>query len=233
MAELMVDETAIEKINVETGDVEAAAEHLEISRVADLELGSFLLTGIKGLIKEADNLFGPNIKRWNQGHKEAIADLKKIKGPLLEAERTVKGKVAAYHMAQRRLADEARRVEAKRLADLEEERRLRAAVALEERGQQEKADAMIEAPAPVAPAPLITTPPPPKVKGISTSEKHTGRVVGIREFVEYVLDTSAFSEYFQLKQGALDRTIQKAKGKIEIPGVEIKTETVVASRSTT
>ena len=225
-----LDPGKIDKAEVEKHDIIIQAQALAVESAADLEIASVLMQGGNALLKEIDGIFKEPTAKAYDSHRSIKGAWNELRNPVADAIKTIKGKVGGYHQRLEADAERARQLEAKRLRDQEEERRLAAAVAAEERGQAEKAEEIISAPPAPTAAPLITTPPPPKVAGIGTSDKYTGRVVDIRAFVEWVLDTCAFTEYLQLKQGALDRAIQKKKGAVTIPGVEIHKEVQVASR---
>jgi len=230
MSDPKVDPKAVEHLDGESSDITIRAMALVVSDKASLEVASAMLQGIKLLLQEVDEVFGPPTKAAHAAHRSILDARRKVETPIKVAETDVKAAVATYHNQLRKDAEAARKIEADRLRQQEEDRRLAAAVAAEARGQDEAADRIINAPPPEPVKPLITTPPPPKVAGIGTRQAFTGKVVDIRAFTEWVLDTCAFTEYLELKQGALDRAIQRKKGDVTIPGVEIHEQTVVASR---
>ena len=223
-------EVQIDKAEVEKHDIIIQAQALAVESAADLEIASVLMQGGNALLKEIDAIFKEPTAKAYDSHKSIKGAWNELRNPVADAIKSIKRKVGGYHDQLRRDAEAARKLETERLRQQEEERRLSAAVALEERGQTEMAESLIEDPPPEMPKPLITTPPPPKVAGLGTQLKYTGRVVDIRAFVGWVLDNCAFTEYLDLKQGALDRAIQRRKGDVTIPGVEIHEETVVKTK---
>jgi hypothetical protein len=230
MADVKVNEQAVEQLDIASNDLTIRAAALVVDDKASLEVASSMLAGIKALLKEVDDVFKPPAQAAHAAHKSILDARRKVETPIKVAETDVKAAVATYHNELRKAAEAARKLEAERLRKQEEERRLAAAVAAEDRGQNERAEKLIAEPAPVLSKPLITTPPPPKVAGITTQDQYTGKVVDLPAFIQWSLDTLSFSEYFDLKQSVLDRAIQRKKGDVTIPGVEVHKQTMVKSR---
>lgn len=230
MSELKVNEKAVEHLDVQSNDITIRAAALVVEDKASLEVASLMLQSIKVLLGEVDDVFKPPTQAAHAAHRSILDARRRVETPLKTAEVDVKAAVATYHNAIRKAAEAARKLEADRLRKQEEDRRLEAALAAEKRGQDKTAERIIEAPAPVLSKPLITTPPPPKVKGISTRTAYSAVITDLPAFIQWSLDTLAFSEYFDLKQSKLDAAVQRKKGDVTIPGVEIREQTVVASR---
>jgi len=74
---------------------------------------------------------------------------------------------------------------------------------------------------------VIATPPPVKVKGISTKVVYTAEVIDPSEFLAWTLRKGKFDEFYSLNQKALDAKVNKAEGDIEISGVKIHSKTDV------
>lgn len=230
MTEITVDSKKVEKVAAEKVDIVVRAADLRIENKGDLEIAAALMQGGNGLLKEIDGIFKEPNDAAYKAHRSIKGAWNNLRNPVADAIGVIKDKVAGYHRQIEADAEKARKLEAARLAKLEEERRINAAVAAEERGQSERADAIIEKePEPIKP--LITTPPPPKVKGITTQDKFSGKIVDLPAFIQWTLDTLSFTEYFELKQGVLDKAIQRKKGDVTIPGVEIVKDIQVGSRS--
>lgn len=225
-----VDSTEVENVRVAGDDIVVAAEALVVESTADCERASLIVAGGTALLTTIDGLFQKPTKKAHEAHKSIKGLWNEMRNPVAVAVTSAKKKVGAYHDQLERDAEAARRLEAERLRKVEEDRRLAAAVAAEDRGQPEKAEEIIEAPPAPTAKPLIITPPPPKVAGLSKQKVYSGRVVDLPAFIQWSLDTLSFSEYFTLKQSVLDRAISKRKGDVTIPGVEVQTETQMKSK---
>ena len=193
-----------------------------------MEEAGEMLSGINALLKEADRVFDPITTAAHQAHKVAVAAKKDVIDPLKEAKRMVNGSVAAY---QDRI-EAARKKEEQRLqaiADKEaEEQRLRDAIELEEAGEPEAAEMVMEAPS--APAPVIKLPPQPKVKGMSTRILWKARVTNKQELVRFIANNPALLHLVDINQSALDGIARSQKETMNYPGAQAYSERSIASR---
>lgn len=210
-------------------DVVTMATGLVVTTDDELSAADQLLSFIKPIKKEIEDVFGPPIKAAYAAHREIIAARKKVEDPILKAEKSVKKAMGGYHDRLRFAAETERRAEAAKLRKQEEDRRLAQAQDLQDKGAPKSADALLEKP--IEPrAPIITAPPPPKAEHSSKSVKFAGSVFDHHEFGQWALKQGRLREFFTLKQSALDSAIQKVKGEITIPGVEVTSETVVSHK---
>ena len=179
-----------------------------------------ILTVIKSLRKEIDTTFDPIITKAHEAHKEAIAQKKKVDAPLIEAEGIIKPRMAAWNTEQERI----RREEEDRLREIarkqEEERRLKEAVAAEQAGNKEEAEAIIEAP--IEAPPVVVQKTTPKVAGVSFRKKWTFRVTDPLKVPR---------EYLTVDEVKIGGVVRAMEGKINIPGVEVYSEDVVSGRA--
>jgi hypothetical protein len=217
-----------EEIEALSTDVLQGAAALVVADEDGLKLASFILGGIKGLLDEAEKVFRPNINRWHRGHRAAIEEMNQFIGPLVAAQLQVKGLVGDYHNRLRAEADAARRVAEAKARALEEEQRLAAAVQLEEAGHGRAAEVLLEAPAPVA-RPMISTPPPPKTKGMGTSTRYTAEVVDLEAMVAWVVATRSW-DLIAVNQRVLNKYASAEKDGFDIPGCRLYKDTQVSSR---
>ncbi len=218
-----------EEIEALSTDVIQGADALVIRGEDDLKLASFILGGIKDLLAEAERLFRPNINRWHLGHRAALEEMNQFIGPLVATQRKVKVMVSDHHNEIRLAAERARRKAEAEARAREEEQRLAAAVQLEDAGHEEAADALLEAPpAPIA-KPMISTPPPPKVAGMTASPKYTAEVVDKDALLAWVLATRSF-DLVKIDQTILNAYARAGKEEFDIPGCKLIVGTQVASR---
>jgi len=208
-------------------DVPALCDSAEmvISNQQDYELGADVLKEIKARHKELDSQ-RKEITRPIDTAKKAVMDLFRQPLEMLsKAESKVKSLMIGYTNEQERLAEEERK-RLQKIADKEAERQKKLMDAKIERakasGKEEKAEIfeiekenIIPIAAPVV-APAIETP-----KGVSYREKFTAEVIDFKILPD---------EYKLPNQSALDKIVQATKGSLQIPGVKIHSQKVLASR---
>lgn len=181
--------------------------------------------------------FRPRIEEAHALHKGLLADEKRFLAPVEEADRLVRGKLAAYEAEQARLRREAEAAaqrererlerEARELAAAEqrrlqteaEDRRLQEAVQLEAAGDRDGAERMIAAPvaAPVVtPATVFVPRPPiaapPKVEGVSFRTEFDFRIVD---------ESRIPREYLAVDEKKIRGVVKALRQQARIPGVEV------------
>jgi len=228
MTELQKDR--VDNLTERGSDIVANAEAVSINTADDLVRGSDLLAVIKTFRKEVAETFDKPIADAHTAHKSVLAARKKVEAPFISAERVVKAAIGGYHDRLRIAAEKERRAAEAEQRKRDEDSRLAAAVILEEAGETKVAEAIVDAP-PSERKPMIAkTPPPPKTAGVTTQVKHRGVVNDLYAFVAWALATSSIGDYLTIKQGDLDRMIQRKNGEVSIPGLEVVTETQVGTR---
>ncbi len=217
-----VEATAIEQPNTTALATETSAA---VQRATDivvdssgslLDAGKFLrvLKTIRGRINDT---FDPPIKSAHKTHKDMLAAKKEHDGPLSDAEKIVKRKVATYQDEQERI----RRQEEDRLRAIarkeEEDRRLKEAAELEAQGDDDAAEAVIAEPIPTPPAHVPKT--TPKVSGVTTRKVWKFRIVNA------ALIPRAYMTPNVQVLGAIAR---HSEDTVPIAGVEFYSESIVA-----
>ena len=171
---------------------------------------------IKALRSKVADTFDPLIKNAHDLHKSILAKKQTVDKPLEEAEKTVKRAMEAYDREQERL----RREEEERLREIarkeEEERRLKEAIALEESGHKEIAEAVMEAPVTVAPVVL------PKV----TPKMEGGPIFRTVWKFRIVNPNIIPREYLIPDQVKIGGVVRALKNQANIPGIEAYEERV-------
>lgn len=208
-AELEVKEVAITE----------RVKSLVIVTAEDYTTGAGYLREINGLRKEIGATFDPIIEQAHRAHKEAINQKKRHEEPLAQAERVIRGALAAYDAEQdRKKREEERRLQAE-ARKLEEERRLAEAVEAEQSGDQEQAEQIIAAPVYVAPVVLAKE--TPKVDGVS-----------FRDVWKFdIIDPDAVPrEYLTPDEKKIGGVVRALKGAAKIPGVRVYSEKTTAFR---
>jgi len=208
--------TAIAKTWPET------ARSITIDSEWGYEEAAGLLKGIKALRNEAGEVFDPIVSAAHHAHKEAVAAKKGVEAPLIEAERILKSGMARYSDEQERIRrEEQRRIDSISRKAAEEER-LATAVALEEAGETEAAEQVIEAP---VLAPVVILPPAtPKVSGISSAVTYKAKVVDLYALVCYISENPALIHLVKESQTDLNGMARRQKEAFGLPGVEVVAE---------
>jgi len=179
----------------------------------------------------------PNIKRWYEGHKAAIAERDRIIGPSRELRRVLVDRMGAWEQAERnrqRAIEEAARREAERvereareaaaresarLQRAAEDARLEEAARLEAAGDHEGARRKLEVPTPaplVVPPPTFVPPPPtstvPKVAGLHS-----------REGWEFVIENAMLipREFLMVDEVKVRKYVAAMGADAKIPGVAV------------
>jgi len=206
------------------------ANQLQIKDQPDLDFAAAALNGIKDLRKEAAAVFDPVITAAHEAHKTALAAKKQVDGPLEEAERTIKRKIGAYAEEQRRIAEE----EERKAREAEEARQAQEREAAIEQAEAdgasaEEVQAICEAPLPVAPQ-VIAPVARPKAAGISLSTDYFAEVQNVVLLAKYVVSNPSMAGLIAPNMPALNTLARSTQGKIQIPGVVMRSRPRVSNR---
>lgn len=170
-------------------------------------------------------------KQWAEWNKPAKQKLDILKRELLDREREIdepmeraeneilKPAISRFNVEQerrRREEEDRQRAQAKKE---EEDRRLAAAQKLEEQGDKEMADAVLDIPIPVAP---VVIPKHEAPAGISYREVWRYRISD---------ESKIPREYLVPDDKKIGGVVRAMKGETRIPGVEIYSEQTVAGRA--
>jgi len=204
------------------------AKQITVTDAESYTAAATLLKGIKDLRREADDVFDEAIAQAHKAHKAAIAAKKKVTQPLDDAERILKAAIAGYTREQKRLeAEKRRQLEEEARKRLEADREAAAELA-ESDGDTKLAKAILGGS--VAGVSVELPSEIPKVEGVSTREKWEAEVYDLVALLAWVLDAPEDRvQYIKVDQAALNSLARRTKGATEIPGVDMKTTTVVAA----
>jgi vacuolar-type H+-ATPase subunit I/STV1 len=210
-------------LEIEEREVETKAlsivDKAKLIKVTDAP--SYLFAGdlwkvIDATIKEVKATFDPIVEAAHKAHKEATTKRASFLDPLENAKKGVKSLMSAYDAEQDRI----RLAEQKRLEEeqrkREEEERLALAVELEQSGEKEQAEAVLETPVPVVP--VILQKATPKLEGGPVY-----RTVWKFRIVDLNLIPRQYLIPDEVKIGGVVRAL---KGDCNIPGVEVYQERV-------
>lgn len=220
--------STIEHLESQALTIPERARNLKISTNADYLGACELVKTIKALRAEIASSFEPIRTKAHQAWKEAIRQQDKVEAPLEEGERRVKAVIALWLTEQERL----RKQEELRLqqqAQAEEERRqLENAVILDDLGETDEAnrllDEKVEAPA------IVLGRFTPQVQGVSMSQRYSAEVTNLMDLVKAVAQGKAPIQCLKADQVFLNRQAVAMRTAMSYPGVRLKKESSVGVR---
>ncbi len=196
------------------------AKAIIIKSNEDFQKAGEILTIIKELRKEINESYDPIIKKAHATHLEAVEQKRKVEAPLVEAEGIIKPRLAAWNAEQEKI----RRAEEERLQEIarkeEQERRLKEAVAAEQAGHKEEAQAIIDTP--IQAPPVVVPKSVPKVAGVSFTKQWKFRIKN---------PALVPREYMTVDEVKIGKVVRALKDQTSIPGVEVYSEDGVSGRA--
>ena len=203
------------------------------------------LKKIKAYLTRVGEVLDPIVEAAHQAHKTAVGQRTKLREHALKAEAVLKERLATYEQQETRKRQEAeaaarreqdrREAEARAAAEAEQERLRREAEtrkladALEalDRGGEEAAARVMDAPitvpvvvpAPVAPVALAA--PPPKIEGVAFREDWKAEVVSLGDLVAAIAAGKAPLAFVKADDVALGAEARKKKAELQVPGVRV------------
>jgi hypothetical protein len=171
--------------------------------------GEILLT-IKEIRKKIEATFKPIKQKMDAAKKEVLDQERNADKPLAEAEAYIKPLIAGYLAEQERI----RKAEEDRLREIarkeEEQRQFDAALAAEQSGNKEEAEAIMEAP--VQAAPVVVPKSVPKVSGVAMTKQWKFRITDPNKIPR---------EYLTVDEQKIGGVVRALKDQCRIPGVEV------------
>lgn len=209
--------TAIEQVEEKVLTIPEQAKAFTVNSNDDYIAGESLLASCKEMENEIHATFDPIVEKAHSAHKEAVAQRKKYLDPIEEGRKILKQKMIAYQDEQERIRrEEQRRIEAEAKARAEQEA-LEAAVAAEQSGDNETAEAIISEPVYVPPVMVAKT--APAASRLSAGrEVWSGECVNLMALAKAVVEGKQPLSYLQASKTVLD-VAAKMKSSCNIPGV--------------
>ncbi len=191
--------------------------------------GAFITERIKPLLAEAEEVFGPVISAAHKAHKEALAAMAKVAGPLMRAEGILKTTIGTFIREQEQI----RLAEERRLRAEEVQRQLEAREAEIEAAEQSGADpglvkAICEEAFPTLP--IVSVPTIQKPAGIMTRETWGAKVLNIRDLCRAVADGKVPEHFVSANMTALNSRARSDRGLMNIPGVKAFSDMGISAR---
>lgn len=228
----MSDTTILAAEQAVTEQALAWPDRARAIRIVDAESYRFageMLLGIKALRKEVDATFDPNIRRWLDGHRAAIADKRKAETPLADAETILKRGLGAYDTEQERLQREAERIAQELARKAAEDAALAEAAALEieaaatgDVALQQAADDIIATPVVVPTVSVAKA--TPKVAGISYTETWKAEVTDFGALVQFIAAHPVYLPLLAVNATAMNQQARSLRSSLQLPGVKVYAE---------
>lgn len=229
-ANLAILSPEVTQLENETTSLLTQAKQFQVTNPEQFQAAGNELMRIKGVRKQVDELMDPIVKKAHEAHKEAVAAKKKLTDPLDQAEKSIKQALLVYNQEQQRKAreeEERLRKIAEEQAVREREKLLKQAEKAIDKGNDAKAEELIEQADKVVPLTPIVTPQVQKVEGIAT-RKVWKAVVENPQLVPAYFNGI---EIRTINQSALNKFAQMSSGSIQIPGVKFVMEETIAARA--
>ena len=219
--------TTIETLETQALSIPERAKAVKVSTNTEYLEACELLKTIKGLRAEIEATFAPIRTKAHEAWKESIAQQKKVEEPLEQGERQIKSVIAIYLNEQERLRKE-EELRLQRQAQEEEERRqLENAAILDDLGETDEANRLLNEK--VEAAPVVLPRFTPKVAGIAMSQRYAAEVVDLMELVEAVAAGKAPIQCLKADTVFLNRQAVAMKTAMHYPGVRVKTDSTIAA----
>lgn len=221
-------EVETKEIAAESSTTLADAKAFKIADARQYAEAGAKLQGIKALMKKIDETFDPHIKRAFEAHRSLVAEKKQHQTPLQTAEALLKTALLGYQQEEERKRRELE-AKAQEEARKQQEKLQRQAEAAAAKGKVEKAAALqATAAAVVAPIIPVTT---QKIAGISTRVTYSARVKDLLELCKAIAAGKVPVNAVTANMPFLNNQARVMKETLAYPGVEVVTETGLASRS--
>jgi DNA-binding protein H-NS len=178
---------------------------------------------LKGMKLFVLDMFKDPKKKAHELHKSMTTSEQKYLQPIEKTMNLLNSKLDAYERAERERAEAEARERQKEADRLEQERTLKEAVAAEEAGDQELAEAIVTAPR--AASTVVAQPALADVGGTSSRKIYSGEVVNLLALVNYVHANPDAIGYLQANQTAIDGGARALKENFRLPGVRLVVET--------
>lgn len=203
------------------------AQFIVIDSEETLNYATEEMNACKKRLKELDAMRKSITKPMDEAKKAVMALFTPVMDRYSNAVTLYKRGISDYVNEQQRKAEEARRAEEEKA--LAQQAELAKALEVAEEAQQAEVASMIQEAMAATAVPVKVT----KVevpKGAVIRKKLRGNVVDMKAFLHFIADHPEFHHLVSVKQGELDRTVASVSGAIEIAGVTVTEENIVACK---
>lgn len=207
----------------------AAALEWKVETIAQHEVAMIRVKDLRSAERMITNAFERSRRAADTAKKEIIALRDKFIGPIKQARLTYDRQATAYEEEQGRIAREEEQRLQKEALKREEEKQLQDAIAADESGDTEQAEAILEERVEV---PVVTVAPQvATVKGVSTRTSWSAEVTDMPKLVAYVNANPEWISLLLPNGPNLNRLAVSQHEALAIPGVKAVSQTVRSTRS--
>lgn len=231
---IVIAQPSTDAIAERNGALVAGAHAVIVTNLEENESALGILQDLSRAEKAVSDLFAEPKRQAHAAHKSICAAEAKLLDPIQQAKRIVNGKVTTYELAERKRADEERMAREEQARREEEERKILEAVAAEEAGDAQLAEAIIEE---AVETPIVHVKAAiAKVSGVSSQERWSAQIVDVWALIQWVAADKSRLCYLEPDQLAkshpsLNRLAVSARRGFAVPGVRAVTETIRSVRS--
>jgi hypothetical protein len=204
-----------------------AAEKLEIVTAEDATHGDELRGELVARRKAVEGWFAPLVDAAHKAHRQ-LCDRRAIAlTPFAETEKIVSSKLVVWHGEQERIRREAEAAAMRAAREEAERRQIAEAEAALDAGDDDRAEAILEAPPPPVLVPRPNFEPAPKLASTAFANRWHAEVVDLMALVRAIAAGKAPLECVQANMIALNGLARSLKGGLTYPGVQAVRETGV------
>ncbi len=220
-------ESQIEKIESKRNGLLDRAKELVIKDAETKQIAWDLLNGIAELRKDITADFADSKKKAYDAWKAICGQENKHLQNLDEPDKLIRGKLSAYETECKRIQEqldrqqrEAARKAQEQAQKAAEEKQIQEAIAAEQAGKPEVAQAILATPVIVAPVAPVVVPTVPVVVPHAVSAKVEGQGSMIENWYFEITDHNAIPrEYLIVNESAIGKVVRALKGATNIPGI--------------
>lgn len=217
-----------QEIETQALTLKAEAETFEVVDQETYNQANEFGRRIRQSMKTIDLYCDPVIEAAHKAHKAACDQKKALYAPFEAAKKIIDQKQITWYRAEQARAEEERRKAEEEARKKAEEEQLAAAEILQKEGMPQAAEAVLEMPTVV---PKVTVAEPIRAGGESYREIWSAEVVDLAALVKAVAAGLAPHVYLEPNMVNLNKAATMFKGAVQIPGVRIKSETIIARRA--
>jgi hypothetical protein len=208
--------------------LKAEADSFEIVSQEAYNLANDFGRKIKQSMKTIDDYCDPVIDAAHKAHKAACDQKKALYAPFEAAKKIIDSKQIAWYRAEQEKARELQRKADEEAQKKAEDEALANAQALQDAGMDIAAEEVLAAPVVV---PKVTVAEPMRAGGESFRDTWKAEVLDLMSLVKAVAAGTQPLAYLEANMSTLNKAASAFKGSVQIPGVKIVSETILARRS--
>lgn len=205
---------------------------IRVTDAESLNRAGELVRSIKEFLRRVADLFDPIDTAQIAARRVTIAQRKLLEDGPMALDKAQRAEMGAYEEGERKKVQDAEVAAAKERQRLEDDARLKAALAAEAVGDVQTAARILDAPKPPLPVtvPLVVRPTPTKTDGFAFKTNYGAEIEDLKALVAAVAAGAAPLEYVLPNLTTLNQAARTLKEQLLIPGVRlVKNRTAITS----